>query len=101
VVKRVILFLNQKKVQLAARFILGGVFIYASLDKISFPREFANIVIKYRILPEKLAIYFAFLLPWVELLPGAINRLHIRFSLTREQKSAAAIYFVLPLISIR
>ena len=54
-VKRVILFLNQKKVQRAARFILGGVFIYASLDKIAFPREFANIVIRYRILPEKLA----------------------------------------------
>jgi len=70
VVKRVVLFLNQKKVQLAARFVLGGVFIYASLDKIAFPREFANIVIRYRILPEKLAIYFAFLLPWVELILG-------------------------------
>jgi len=49
---------------------LGGVFIYASLDKIAFPGEFARIVMNYRILPEKLAIYFAFLLPWVELFLG-------------------------------
>ena len=56
--------------QFSARLILGGVFIYASLDKIAYPKEFASIVMKYQILPEKLAIYFAFLLPWVELFLG-------------------------------
>jgi uncharacterized membrane protein YphA (DoxX/SURF4 family) len=49
---------------------LGGVFIYASIDKIAYPKEFASIVMRYQILPEKLAIYFAFLLPWVELFLG-------------------------------
>jgi len=68
--QNIVNFINLRASQLTARFILGGVFIYASLDKIAFPREFANIVIKYRILPEKLAIYFAFLLPWVELILG-------------------------------
>jgi len=56
--------------QFSARLILGGVFIYASIDKIAYPKEFASIVMKYQILPEKLAIYFAFLLPWVELFLG-------------------------------
>jgi uncharacterized membrane protein YphA (DoxX/SURF4 family) len=68
--QNIVNFINLRGTQLIARFILGGVFIYASLGKIAFPREFANIVIKYRILPEKLAIYFAFLLPWVELILG-------------------------------
>jgi len=63
-------FFNHKLVQLSARLILGGVFIYASLDKIAYPKEFASIVTRYQILPEKLAIYFAFLLPWLELFLG-------------------------------
>jgi uncharacterized membrane protein YphA (DoxX/SURF4 family) len=62
--------LNNKIALIMARFILGGVFIYASIDKISFPKEFAHIVTNYHILPEILAIYFAFFLPWVELLLG-------------------------------
>ncbi len=67
---RIVSFLNQKLVQLSARLILGGVFIYASIDKIAYPKEFASIVMRYQILPEKLAIYFAFLLPWIELFLG-------------------------------
>jgi len=63
-------FLNHSLVKLSARLILGGVFIYASIDKIAYPKEFASIVTRYQILPEKLAIYFAFLLPWVELFLG-------------------------------
>lgn len=62
--------LNQRIAHLIARQILGGTFIYASLDKIAFPREFAKIVINYHILPEKLAALFAFFLPWAELFLG-------------------------------
>lgn len=68
--EKFLFFFNHKLVQLSARFILGGVFIYASIDKIAYPKEFAAIVVKYQILPEKLAIYFAFLLPWIELFLG-------------------------------
>jgi uncharacterized membrane protein YphA (DoxX/SURF4 family) len=63
-------FLNHKLIQFSARLILGGVFIYASIDKIAYPKEFAAIVMRYQILPERLAIYFAFFLPWLELLLG-------------------------------
>ena len=52
---------------LAARLILGGVFIYASLDKIAHPRAFARVVFNYGILPEAAAVYLAYILPWVEL----------------------------------
>jgi len=63
-------FLNRRIVQLIARLIMGGIFIYASLDKIAFPREFAKIVSSCHILLEKLAIYFSFVLPWIELFLG-------------------------------
>jgi len=68
--EKILSFFNHKFAQLAARLILGGVFIYASIDKIAYPKEFASIVMRYQILPEKLAIYFAFLLPWLELFLG-------------------------------
>ena len=50
-----------------ARFILGGIFIYASVYKIAFPREFANVVVSYHLVPDKIAIWIAFFLPWAEL----------------------------------
>ena len=59
-----------KYIQLIARILLGGIFIYASIDKIVFPRDFAKIVMNYGILPTKVAIYFSFLLPWIELFLG-------------------------------
>jgi uncharacterized membrane protein YphA (DoxX/SURF4 family) len=59
-----------KYTQFVARAIMGGTFIYASIDKIAFPSDFAKIVMNYNILPTQLAIYFSFLLPWLELFLG-------------------------------
>lgn len=63
-------FIKRRIVQLIARFILGGVFVYASIEKIASPGRFVNIIIDYHILPEKLAIYLGFILPWLELILG-------------------------------
>jgi len=56
--------------QLLARLVLGGIFIYASLDKIAHPREFAKIIANYAILPDPLVTLPALVLPWLELLAG-------------------------------
>ncbi|MBU2548432.1 MAG: DoxX family membrane protein [Proteobacteria bacterium] len=56
----------------ACRLILGGVFIYASLDKIAHPERFAELVYNYRILPGDLVNLFAIVLPWVELTGGLL-----------------------------
>lgn len=64
--------LADRLVQFAARLILGGVFVYAGLAKIASAREFARIVVNYQILPEKMAVYFAFVLPWIELALGLL-----------------------------
>lgn len=57
---------------LACRVIVGVVFIYASLDKIAHPAEFAGIVNNYKILPHQLINITAIILPWIELVAGLL-----------------------------
>jgi hypothetical protein len=55
---------------LAARLILSGIFIYASIDKIAQPAAFAKDVYNYQILPGALINLTALVLPWLELFLG-------------------------------
>ena len=55
---------------LAVRFFLGGVLVYASLDKIFHPAAFAEMVYNYQIFPDGLINLTAIILPWLELLLG-------------------------------
>jgi uncharacterized membrane protein YphA (DoxX/SURF4 family) len=57
---------------LACRVLLGGVFIYASLPKLANPAGFAVNVSRYQLLPLSLVNLVALILPWVELLSGAL-----------------------------
>ena len=57
-------------VQFACRFILGGLFIYASISKIVHPYAFAKIIYNYKLLPESLIYISAITLPWVEIISG-------------------------------
>jgi len=79
----------------AARLILGGVFIYAGLAKIAAPSEFARIVVNYQILPETMAVYAAYVLPWFEVALGlfAIMGLGVK-------KIALALSFLLILFMV-
>ena len=54
------------------RLVLGGVFIYASLDKIAHPAEFAKAIGNYHVLPFGLENLLALFLPWLELLTGIL-----------------------------
>ena len=51
---------------------LGGLFIYASMNKISYPADFAQTVASYQILPYYLTPLTAIVLPWVELICGIL-----------------------------
>jgi len=57
---------------LLSRLFLGGVFVYASYDKIIHPVSFAEIVYNYQILPDGLLNLVALFLPWMELLVGLL-----------------------------
>ena len=52
------------------RIAIGGVFIYAALDKIFHPDQFSRIIYNYHILPSHLVNAFSLFLPWVEFLSG-------------------------------
>ena len=55
---------------LLIRLVVGGIFIYAPIDKIFDPDQFARIIYNYHILPGFLVNPMAVILPWVELLCG-------------------------------
>jgi uncharacterized membrane protein YphA (DoxX/SURF4 family) len=48
------------------RLVVGGIFIYASLDKILHPEGFARIIFNYHLVPAPLINLVAIVLPWVE-----------------------------------
>jgi uncharacterized membrane protein YphA (DoxX/SURF4 family) len=70
IIKFLITIITDRRVILIFRLILGATFIYASLDKIAHPEQFAKIVYNYKILPGSLINIFAVILPWVEFLAG-------------------------------
>ncbi len=56
---------------LMCRIIVGGVFIYASLDKLANPAAFAESIHNYRLVPYSLLHPSALLLPMVEFVLGS------------------------------
>ena len=57
-------------VVIISRLILGAVFIYASIDKIQNPVDFAKAINNYHVLPFGLENLMALVLPWLELFVG-------------------------------
>ncbi|CAN2042238.1 Methylamine utilisation protein MauE domain-containing protein [Candidatus Magnetomoraceae bacterium gMMP-15] len=52
------------------RVFLGVVFLWASWDKILYPKAFAEIIHNYKILPDSLINPIAVILPWIEAVCG-------------------------------
>ncbi len=70
VLKAIAAVVTDKRIVLIFRVILGVIFIYASLDKIAHPEQFARIIYNFKILPPFFINVFAITLPWVELIAG-------------------------------
>jgi putative oxidoreductase len=62
--------LSNSWIELAARWLLGATFIYASYSKILAPALFAKIIYGYDLFPAILINLFAIILPFVELVAG-------------------------------
>lgn len=56
---------------LAARILLGAIFLYASYDKILHPEALSEIIFNYKILPPQMVNLAAIILPWLEAVCGA------------------------------
>lgn len=59
-------------VSLIARVILGLIFVYASIEKITYPEPFAQNIIAYEILPQPLVNIAAIWMPWLEMFCGLL-----------------------------
>lgn len=70
IVARIKTLLHNDYLNLVVRLFVGIVFIYASIDKIADPGQFARIVYNYHMLPGSLINIFALILPWVEMICG-------------------------------
>jgi uncharacterized membrane protein YphA (DoxX/SURF4 family) len=70
--------LRHPALQWALAFLVGGVFLYACMDKILEPRKFAAIVYQYQVIGPSARVGFlpanllAVALPWVELVVGLL-----------------------------
>ncbi len=79
---------------LACRLIVGGIFIFASLDKLQHPNAFALVIHHYRMVPYSLLHPFAMLLPMLEIIVGVALVLGIK------QRGAALISVLMNLMFI-
>jgi len=61
---------NLTRIDMAARILLGAIFIYAAWGKILHPAEFAQAIANYQILPLKWINPAALYMPWLELICG-------------------------------
>ena len=61
---------NNSWIELAARWILGLTFIYASFHKIISPADFAKIVYGYDLFPQIFINLIAIMIPFLELIAG-------------------------------
>ncbi len=65
-------FFSNKYLLLIFRIILALVFIYAGIEKISNPKDFAQAIANYKLLPISFVNLFALILPWLELISGIL-----------------------------
>src|SRR3954466_14493860 len=63
-------WLRSPGVELVARLVLGGAFVFAAGAKILDPPAFAHEIYNFRLLPGSLVNVAALWLPWVEMLAG-------------------------------
>ena len=63
---------SNKYLILGIRLVLGFVFIYAAIDKIAHPADFAQNIYNYRMLPYWTINLMALVMPWLELLCGVL-----------------------------
>jgi uncharacterized membrane protein YphA (DoxX/SURF4 family) len=64
--------LANKYLLLSSRIVLGFIFIYAGIEKISDPDGFARAINNYKLLPFSIINIAAFSLPWIEVTTGIL-----------------------------
>ncbi len=61
---------NNRYLHYLFRLILGGVFIWAGIVKITNPIGFAQDIANYQVFPQSISFFLALILPWIEVICG-------------------------------
>ena len=64
--------LSNKYLLFFVRIILSVIFIYAGMEKISYPAGFSDSINNYKILPLFTVNFLVIILPWIELIAGVL-----------------------------
>lgn len=84
--------LDNRLLVLLLRLVVGGMFVYASLDKVASPQAFAISVRAYQIVPVPVSGLFALVMAWSELIAGSMLILGV---FTRYAAGAISILLVM------
>jgi uncharacterized membrane protein YphA (DoxX/SURF4 family) len=90
---------NNPILALAVRLLLGGIFIFAAVDKIAEPDAFAKSISNYHLIPTVLLNIMALTMPWIELLAGVLLVLGIRLRASSAIISGMLVVFLIAIIS--
>ncbi|HDP68842.1 MAG TPA: DoxX family membrane protein [Candidatus Marinimicrobia bacterium] len=85
--------------RIVVRVILGFLFLYAALDKITNPQKFAEIIYNYRLLPIELLNLCAVIVPWLEAFIGLALLLGIWVETAALLLSGITVIFIILIIS--
>jgi putative oxidoreductase len=77
------------------RIVVGMIFIFASLEKITNPAKFAENILNYKLLPDIFINLLAITLPWIELTCGLLLLFGIR-----SRESSIIIFTMLMIFTI-
>ncbi|TAE24719.1 MAG: DoxX family membrane protein [Candidatus Kapaibacterium sp.] len=84
---------------LAARLVLGSVFIIAGVEKIANPDAFAKAIHNYQLLPYSMLNIMALTLPWLEVLAGALLIFGVRLRASSALTALMLIVFIAAIAS--
>ena len=88
-------FLENKRLLLLTRIIVGGLFVYSSIEKIIDPLAFATIIHNYRITPPGMINLLTVVIPWMEFTAGVFLIFGVRI-----RASALAINLMLVFFTV-
>lgn len=64
--------LNNKYFLFTIRIVLGFIFIFAAVTKVTNPEGFAQSIYNYKLMPDILINFLALVFPWIELVAGIL-----------------------------
>lgn len=84
---------------LSVRLVLGGIFIFAAMDKIAEPDAFAKSIGNYHLIPTAGLNFMALLMPWIELVTGLFLILGVRIKASSAIIGGMLVVFLIAIIS--